>query len=109
MSELVVIYTLVENKEDARRLGYDLVDQGLAVCVNLFPEVESIYPWEGAVQSSGECALLIKTRTGLCDQLSSYLEEHHPYRIPAIIRLKVDDVNVSFAQWLRDHLQGKIV
>jgi periplasmic divalent cation tolerance protein len=104
MADLSIVYTLVANSDDARELAYKLIEKSLVVCVNIVPQIESIYPWEGVVQSSPECMMIVKTRPHLRAKLHEHLEANHPYQVPAIIDLAVDGVNEPFAQWIKEHL-----
>ena len=56
-----IVLTTASNIDDARRLGRTLVEERLAACATLIPAVESIYRWQGAVESAAECVLLLKT------------------------------------------------
>ena len=57
-----VVYVTASSTEEARRLAHALVQQKLVACVNILPGVESIYEWQGKLESSQEVMLVIKVR-----------------------------------------------
>lgn len=56
-----LVLTTCANPEEARRLARTLVEEQLAACVTIVPAIESIYRWQGKIESSAETFLLIKT------------------------------------------------
>ncbi|NIQ96064.1 MAG: divalent-cation tolerance protein CutA, partial [Desulfuromonadales bacterium] len=52
-----------------------------AACVNILPEVRSIYRWQGAVQNDTEALMVIKTTRQSYPELEGWLQEHHPYEV----------------------------
>ena len=60
-----VVYVTASSAEEARRLANALVQQKLVACVNILPGVESIYEWQGKLESSQEVMLVIKVRSSI--------------------------------------------
>jgi periplasmic divalent cation tolerance protein len=89
--------------ETSESVARQLVDEGLAACVNLWP-VRSVYRWEGAVHVDPEVTLLIKVSEEGVGRLVSRLEELHPYDLPEILVLGVDQDRSldAYVQWVRD-------
>jgi periplasmic divalent cation tolerance protein len=82
MSDVRLIVTTVDSAEAARALATGLVEDRLAACVNVVPGVQSVYRWQGAVESAGEWLLLIKTTPDGGDACLQALSERHPYDCP---------------------------
>jgi len=89
--------------EDAVELARALVDKKLAACVNVIPNVTSIYFWEGAIQQDDESTLLVKTRLALVTELTRAVKELHSYTVPEVIALPLarDRGNADYLSWLR--------
>ena len=105
MNVIVVLCTF-PNFESARQTGTALVEAQLAACVNLCPAVESIYRWQGKVESAAEVLALIKTtRTGF-EALERKLGELHPYEVPEIIALPAEMISDAYARWVGDSVAG---
>ncbi len=84
----------------ARALAHGLVERRLAACVNLVPGLESVYRWQGAIESSNEVLLLIKTAAGRLPELEAFLEAEHPYDCPECIALQPARVERAYLDWL---------
>ena len=100
-SKAVVIYTTFPDKETARSIANSLIQEKLAACVNIFPDMLSIYEWEGKVEEASEISAIIKSHKDIAEKLMAKLKEHHPYDTPAIIKLSVNDCDRAFVDWLQ--------
>ena len=96
---LVVLCT-VSSLEEGRRLARGLVDLRLAACVNLIPKVESIYRWQGAVESAEEVLLVVKTTPARFAELRDEIAELHSYDVPEILALPVREGSTPYLDWL---------
>ena len=99
MSEILV-YMTAPDAETARRIGRALVDRRLAACVNILPAIESMYWWDGSVQSEAETAFLAKTRAELYESLQACVLGMHPYEVPCIVALDIDRGHAPFLRWI---------
>ena len=84
----------------ANRIALAVVEAGLAACVNLLPRVQSVYRWQGAIESASEVPLLIKTTAGRYAELEAAIRELHPYDVPEIIALPIAQGLPAYLQWL---------
>jgi periplasmic divalent cation tolerance protein len=100
--ELLVVLCTFPNLDSARQIGTALVEAQLAACVNLCPAVESIYRWQGKVESAAEVLALIKTTRAGFEALERKLVELHPYEVPEIIALPPEKVSHAYAKWVQD-------
>ena len=98
----VVVLTTVGGGFDAHTLANELVDRRLAACVNILPQVYSVYRWQGAVENDTEQLLLIKTSDERVEALRQALFERHPYEVPEFVVLEMDGVAQAYRQWLMD-------
>jgi len=99
--DAVVVYVTAPGTEEARTLARALVDERLAACVNLLP-VESIYRWEGQVETAAETLLVIKTRRDRLDGLVRRVRALHPYAVPEIIALPLVGGWPPYLQWIAE-------
>ena len=84
----------------ANRIALAVVEAGLAACVNLLPRVQSVYRWQGAIESANEVPLLIKTTAGRYTELEAAIRELHPYDVPEIIALPIAQGLPAYLDWL---------
>ena len=100
MSEPVLILTTIGAATDAPSLARVLVGERLAACVNVLPEMQSIYRWQGDVTVEGERQLLIKTTADRVEQLQERLHALHPYEVPEFLVMAVQGGSAAYLQWL---------
>lgn len=87
MHAMQLIYTTIDNLDNAKKIATELVNSQLAACVNIIPQVILVYEWQGKIEESVELSLVIKTTVDKKTALVSKLEAIHPYDLPAIIAI----------------------
>ena len=80
------------------------MERQLAACVNLVPAVESIYRWEGKVETAAEVLAIFKTTTAVFPAFEQALTELHPYEVPEIIAISPDQVAESYRSWVLENI-----
>ncbi|MEO2268677.1 divalent-cation tolerance protein CutA [Pseudoalteromonas pernae] len=99
-----LIFTTCGNKEEARTMAEQLVQLKLAACVNILPEVESIYVWQGEVTNATETKLLIKTKSEKMNQVIQTIKKLHSYEVPEIQVIDVTTGNLAYFNWMDEVL-----
>ena len=99
-SSVRLAYVTAPSLEGAREMGRTLVGERLAACVNILPGMRSIYPWEGRIEESEEVVMICKTTADRSGRLEQRIRELHPYRIPCVLVLPVEDGNAAFLEWV---------
>lgn len=99
MTNISQIHTTLASKQDAEQLAEKLLEEGLMACANIY-EAQSLYQWDGRLVQEGEWILHCKTSLELVDALTSRLTVLHPYKVPCIIRQKVQ-CNQAYADWVK--------
>ncbi len=97
-----VVLCTVPDAETGARLARSLVEQKLGACVNIVPSVRSIYRYQGEVCDDAESLLVIKTAAHRFCALRDWLSEHHPYDVPEIIALPIEDGAPAYLKWLAE-------
>ena len=100
--EYCVVMTTTETKDDARALARQLVEAHLVACAQIL-SIDSVFVWDGQVNDSPEWLILLKTRTDVWDALVAYLEEHHPYDVPEILRLPIAAGFGPYLSWVSEN------
>jgi periplasmic divalent cation tolerance protein len=90
------------DRSTARAIGRTLLEERLAACVNVYPEIESLYRWKGALEAAVEVPLLVKTQKELFDAVCERVTTLHPYDTPAIHAVAVERVAPAYGAWLRE-------
>lgn len=94
------VYITAKDKEEARKIGKELVASSLAACVNIIDNMNSIYRWEGEIQDDNEAVLIAKTKESLVDELIEKVKSLHSYSCPCVISLPVLKGNKDYLSWL---------
>lgn len=100
MTDVLVVLCTCPDAATARRLAAGLVERGLAACVNILPEIRSIYRWQGETRDEGETLLVAKTTDRAFHGLESWLRKHHPYDVPEVLALPVQAGASSYLDWV---------
>jgi periplasmic divalent cation tolerance protein len=105
MTDKRIVLSTVGSEEEARRIAHHLVEHHLAACVNIVPRIESVYRWQGKVESSQEWLLLIKTSVEKFPAVREAIRQLHSYDLPECIAVSIDDGSAEYLQWLGDSLK----
>jgi periplasmic divalent cation tolerance protein len=105
MEEIIVLITAASG-EEAAAVAAALVDEHLAACVNIVPEVRSLFFWEGKTQDSRETLLICKSRQPLLDKLVKRVKALHSYAVPEIIALPIIGGDRDYLEWVRESTKG---
>jgi periplasmic divalent cation tolerance protein len=103
---VVVVLATVPDAEVGRRLARSLLEDRLIACANLVPGVVSLYRWEGEVRDDDEVLMVMKTRAGLVARLLARFPELHPYELPEVLVLPVEDGLPAYCRWVLDETGG---
>jgi periplasmic divalent cation tolerance protein len=96
----VVVLSTAGSSDEAERIATRLVEERLAACVNLVPQLTSIYRWQGKVERAAEVLLVIKTRRALTTRVIARLSELHSYDLPEAIVLPITAGSRPYVAWL---------
>jgi len=100
MTDKRLVLTTCGSSEEARRIAQELIELRLAACVNIVPQVESLYRWKGEVESAPEWLLLIKTTANAFERLRDTIRKIHSYDIPECIAIAVEDGSIPYLDWI---------
>jgi len=100
VGDAIVVFMTAANGEEAARLAEMLVGAHLAACVQILPEIESVYRWQGKIERQAEVLLLAKTTRGKFDELEREVRSLHSYDTPEIIAVPVTAASIPYLKWL---------
>ncbi len=90
------------DEETARNIVRQLVEAKLVACGNILPQVESIYRWQGKVESSREALVLFKLSSGKYRLFEEKLRELHPYDVPEILCVEIAQGSPDYLRWMAE-------
>ena len=102
----IIVMMTAGSREEAARLAEMLVGARLAACVQILPEMESVYHWKGEVRREPEILLLAKTTEARFALLEREVRALHSYDTPEIIALPIIAASAPYLEWLTGTLKG---
>ena len=98
-SEILILST-TPTRTEAERLGRMLVDKRLVACVNIVPQLTSIFLWEHSVATEEEVLMLMKSIMARFDAIEALIKEHHSYSVPEIIATSILRGSREYLSWM---------
>ena len=105
MTDKTIVLSTAGSQDEARKIARHLVQQQLAACVNIIPHIESIYRWQGEMESSAEWLLLIKTTHQKFASVQDAIRRLHSYDLPECIAIAIEDGSSAYLDWIDESLQ----
>src|SRR6476469_7084547 len=100
MTDARIILGTAGSQEEADKIAHALVERRLAACVNIVPQIGSVYRWQGKVETAQEWLLLIKTKAELYERVRDALKELHSYDLPECVMLEVSAGSQEYLVWI---------
>lgn len=104
MSNARIVLTTAGSQEEARKIAHALVERRLAACVNIVPQIESVYRWQGKVESATEWLLIIKTQASAFERVHDAVKEIHSYDLPECVMLEVVEGSKEYLDWIAGNI-----
>ena len=103
--EYVIAFVTTGSVEEAERIAESLVERKLAACVNVIPQVVSYYWWNGKVESNKEAKLVIKTKSGLMEELIENVRNLHSYEVCEVTSVPIVEGNADYLEWIDESVK----
>ena len=101
MTELLVTLCTCPDKDSAEKIARLLVENKFAACVNILPNIKSVYTWQGQVECAEEQLLIIKSCATLYQDIEAAIRNRHPYEIPEIIAFPIKHGLAEYIDWVQ--------
>ena len=99
------VITTVDTLDKAQQLAAVLVERKLGACAQI-SRISSVYVWEGETRNDEEFRLLVKTRKDRYPEVEAAILEAHPYDLPAVFAIDIDQAYGPYADWVRESAEG---
>lgn len=97
-----VVYVTAGSLEEGKRIASGLVEEQLAACVNIVPQVYSVYRWQEKIEEGEEVLLIVKTLESLVECVTEWVVANHSYTVPEIIAIPIKTGNEKYLQWIKE-------
>ena len=103
-NDFIIIETTVRDLDEANKIAKILLDKKIAGCVN-FKKIVSNYFWQGEINHDQEILLSIKSQEKFFPEICQEIKKNHSYQIPQIFSIKIQNIDETYASWLRSSLK----
>jgi len=100
MTDKKLVLTTASSSDEARKIARALVERRLAACVNILPQIESVYRWKGEVEEAQEWLLIIKTTAAGFERVRDVIRELHSYELPECVCVSIEDGGPEYLEWI---------
>ncbi|OGY24445.1 MAG: hypothetical protein A2172_01650 [Candidatus Woykebacteria bacterium RBG_13_40_15] len=97
---MILIFTTLNKKENAEKIGTELLKERIVACYNLYP-VESAYWWKGKITQEKEILTIFKTRKENFEKVEDYLKKHSGYETPEVVAIEASKFSKPYLDWIR--------
>ena len=105
MSQAYLVIPSWPDLDGARQQARSWVEKKLAASVNILPQMDSIYRWQGEIRSGREHKIFIKTSSERVAALQSEIRAEHPYAVAEILHFRIDSGDQDYLDWIDDCTQ----
>lgn len=106
MTEIVSVYVVFANAEEAARVGGKMVQDRLAACVNILGSCTSIYRWQDKIETDAEVPAIFKTSADKARLLIESIGALHSYEVPATVVWPIIDTSADYRAWVAANSGG---
>ncbi len=99
-TDVVTVFVTAPGRESALALARQVVEESLAACGNVIPNVTSVFRWKKKVTEEEEVLLILKTSSGKCSALIARVAELHTYEVPEVLSFRVEDGFGPYLDWV---------
>ncbi len=105
MSEYVLLLTTWPDEEGAKKAAEKWLNKKLVACVNILPQMQSLYIWDGELNRGTEHQMLLKTMQHRVKELENSILELHPYDCPEVLQVPINDGYETYLNWIKGNTE----
>ena len=100
MIDARIVLTTAGSSQEADKIATTLVERRLAACVNIIPQIQSVYRWQGNVERATEWLLIIKSRAAAFESVRDAIKEIHSYELPECVMVEIESGSKPYLDWI---------
>ena len=104
-SAYLAIFITAGSPEEARKIAEVLLRQRKVACVNIVPNVNSLFWWQDEIESADENLLIVKTKAALLNEVVRLVAENHSYDVAEVIALPIVGGNQDYLEWIEKEVK----
>ena len=99
-ADYIVVLVTTGGEAEARKIAELLVGHKKVACASIVPRVDSLFPWEGRLESARESLMIAKTKASLFPEIAELVKAAHSYEVPEIVALPIVAGSEDYLKWL---------
>ena len=103
--DAIVVFVTASSQEEANKIAQLLLDSKKAACINIVPRVDSMFWWQGKLDSAQESLLIIKTKASVLHEVVNLVKGVHSYEVPEIIALPIVGGSEDYLKWIDNEVE----
>ena len=104
-TQCIIVFVTTKDKKEANKIAHGLLEAKLIACANIIDGVQSLFWWQGKIDSSKEALLVLKTKKNLFKKISVKVKSLHSYQTPEIIALPIADGSKDYLAWINSSIK----
>jgi periplasmic divalent cation tolerance protein len=96
----IVVLVTAKDKKEAEKIARGLLEAKLIACANIVKGIQSLFWWQGKIDSSQEVLLVLKTKKNLFKKIIAKVRSLHSYQTPEIIALPIIAGSEDYLDWI---------
>jgi periplasmic divalent cation tolerance protein len=105
MTEYILMLTTWPDEAGAKQAAKAWLDKKLVACVNILPEMQSLYHWDGELNTGFEHQMLLKTTAARAEELKQHILQMHPYECPEILQIPINGGFADYLNWIKGNTE----
>lgn len=105
-ADCVLVYVTCPTEEIAADIAQAMIEKQYAACANILPAGRSFFRWEGKIEEAAEATIFFKTTRSNWPELCKAIVKAHPYDVPCVLSLPIEDGHGAFLQWVKDSVHA---
>ena len=97
--KIKIIITTTNSSKTANSIAECLVKDRLSPCVQIAPNVKSVYIWNDKLEKTDELIVVIKTIPEMVEECKRLILKHHNYETPELIITNAKILNDEYKGW----------
>ncbi len=105
-NDFIQVFVSCESRQQASVLVNALLEARIIACAQIMPKIESFYHWQGQIERSEECLLILKSTGAQFQALQEMVNDLHSYDIPEVIAVPIVAGSPDYLNWINEHVKA---
>lgn len=105
-NDFIQVFVSCESRQQAKTMVDSLLEAHIIACAQILPKIESFYHWQGQIERSEECLLILKSTGAQFPALQQLVNDLHSYDIPEVVAVPIVAGSPDYLKWINEHVKA---